>query len=96
MSVLLQPGQGQGEEEVRRSGGRAAAGLGCVLTDPVPPQVNQQRQKLQELQNLIENLSSGQDTVSDKAFEDRLQEAEKAIQELLEEAQSSKGEPRSV
>lgn len=74
----------------------AAAGLGWVLTDPVPPQVNQQRQKLQELQNLIENLSSGQDSVSDQAFEDRLQEAEKAIRELLEEAQSSKGEPRSV
>lgn len=59
-------------------------------------QVNQQRQKLQELQTLIDNLSSGQDSVSDKAFEDRLQEAEKAIMELLEEAQTSKGETRSV
>lgn len=53
--------------------------------------MNQQRQKLQELQNLIDNLGSGQDTVSDKAFEDRLKEAEKTIMELLEEAQSSKG-----
>lgn len=55
--------------------------------------MNQQRQKLHQLQTLIDNLSSGQDSVSDKAFEDRLQEAEKAILELLEEAQSSKGEP---
>lgn len=54
-------------------------------------QVNQQRQKLHELQNLIDNLGSGQETVSDKAFEDRLKEAEKAIMELLEEAQTSKG-----
>lgn len=58
--------------------------------------MNQQRQKLQELQTLIDNLSSGQDSVSDKAFEDRLREAEKAIMELLEEAQTSKGETRST
>ena len=54
-------------------------------------QVNQQRQKLHDLQTLIDNLSSGQETVSDKAFEDRLKEAERAIMELLEEAQASKG-----
>ncbi len=54
-------------------------------------QVNQQRQKLHDLQTLIDNLGSGQDTVSDKAFEDRLKEAERAIMELLEEAQTSKG-----
>lgn len=60
-------------------------------------QVNQQRQKLHELQTLIDNLGSGQETVSDKAFEDRLKEAERAILELLEEAQSSKGnEQRNV
>lgn len=53
--------------------------------------MNQQRQKLQELQTLIDNLGSGQDTVSDKAFEDRLKEAEKVIMELLAEAQNSKG-----
>lgn len=57
--------------------------------------MNQQRQKLHELQTLIDNLSSGQETISDKAFEDRLKEAEKAIVELLEEAQSSKGESGS-
>lgn len=53
--------------------------------------MNQQRQKLQELQALIDNLGSGHDMVSDKAFEDRLKEAEKSIMELLEEAQASKG-----
>lgn len=58
--------------------------------------MNQQRQKLQQLQSLMDKLSSGEDSVSDQAFEDRLQEAEKAILELLEEAQSSKGEARSV
>ncbi|XP_017326850.1 laminin subunit gamma-1 [Ictalurus punctatus] len=51
--------------------------------------VNQQRQKLHDLQNLIDNLGS-QDTVSDKAFEDRLKEAEKTIMDLLKEAQASK------
>lgn len=58
--------------------------------------MNQQRQKLHELQTLIDNLSSGQETISDKAFEDRLKEAEKAIVELLEEAQASKGETKST
>ena len=53
--------------------------------------MNQQRQKLHDLQTLIDNLDSSQDTVSDKAFEDRLKEAEKAIMDLLEEAQTSKG-----
>lgn len=56
-------------------------------------QVNQQRQKLHDLQNLIDNLGS-QDTVSDKAFEDRLKEAEKTIMDLLKEAQASKGSVR--
>lgn len=54
-------------------------------------QVNQQRQKLLELQNLIDNLDNSENTVSDKAFEDRLKEAEKTIMDLLEEAQASKG-----
>lgn len=72
---------------------RPAAPLQLRAHLPFPAQVNQQRQKLQELQTLIDRLSSGQDSVSDKAFEDRLQEAERAILELLEEAQSSKGEP---
>lgn len=57
----------------------------------VSVQVNQQRQKLHDLQTLIDNLGSGQDTVTDKAFEDRLKEAERAIMDLLEEAQASKG-----
>ncbi|KAL0966040.1 hypothetical protein UPYG_G00289940 [Umbra pygmaea] len=52
--------------------------------------VNQQRQKLQDLQTLIDNLGSPSDTVSDKAFEDRLKEAERAIMDLLREAQTSK------
>lgn len=54
-------------------------------------QVNQQRQKLLDLQNLIDNLDNSENTVSDKAFEDRLKEAEKTIMDLLEEAQASKG-----
>ncbi|KAM4556041.1 laminin subunit gamma-1 [Fundulus diaphanus] len=62
----------------------------------VRDKVNQQRQKLQELQTLIDNLGSGQDTVSDKAFEERLKEAEKAIMELLEEAQNSKDADRDL
>uniref|UniRef100_A0A8C5GXN1 Laminin subunit gamma-1 n=1 Tax=Gouania willdenowi TaxID=441366 RepID=A0A8C5GXN1_GOUWI len=56
----------------------------------VRDKVNQQRQKLHDLQTLIDNLGSGQETVSDKAFEDRLKEAERVIMELLEEAQASK------
>uniref|UniRef100_A0A1A8F8P7 Laminin subunit gamma-1 n=1 Tax=Nothobranchius korthausae TaxID=1143690 RepID=A0A1A8F8P7_9TELE len=62
----------------------------------VRDKVNQQRQKLQELQTLIDNLGSGQDMVTDAAFEDRLKEAEKAIMELLEEAQTSKGLDQSL
>lgn len=60
------------------------------LFTPFVTQVNQQRQKLHDLQNLIDNLGS-QDTVSDKAFEDRLKEAEKTIMDLLNEAEASKG-----
>uniref|UniRef100_A0A673BD85 Laminin subunit gamma-1 n=1 Tax=Sphaeramia orbicularis TaxID=375764 RepID=A0A673BD85_9TELE len=55
-----------------------------------------QRQKLHDLQTLIDNLGSGQETVSDKAFEDRLKEAERAIMELLEEAQTSKDVDRGL
>lgn len=58
--------------------------------------MNQQRQKLHDLQTLIENLGSGQDTITDQAFEDRLKETEKAIMDLLEEAQASKGDRRSL
>ncbi|XP_031697831.1 laminin subunit gamma-1-like [Anarrhichthys ocellatus] len=62
----------------------------------VRDKVNQQRQKLHDLQTLIDNLGSGQDTVSDKAFEDRLKEAERAIMELLGEAQASKDVDRGL
>uniref|UniRef100_A0A8C8LMF1 Laminin subunit gamma-1 n=1 Tax=Oncorhynchus tshawytscha TaxID=74940 RepID=A0A8C8LMF1_ONCTS len=56
----------------------------------VRDKVNQQRQKLHDLQTLIDNLGSMSETVSDKAFEDRLKEAEKSIMDLLDEAQTSK------
>uniref|UniRef100_A0AAY5EE43 Laminin subunit gamma-1 n=1 Tax=Electrophorus electricus TaxID=8005 RepID=A0AAY5EE43_ELEEL len=46
-------------------------------------------QKLHDLQSLIDNLGS-KDTVTDQDFEDRLKEAEKAIMDLLMEAQASK------
>uniref|UniRef100_A0AAY5EF86 Laminin subunit gamma-1 n=1 Tax=Electrophorus electricus TaxID=8005 RepID=A0AAY5EF86_ELEEL len=55
----------------------------------VRDKVNQQRQKLHDLQSLIDNLGS-KDTVTDQDFEDRLKEAEKAIMDLLMEAQASK------
>ncbi|KAM7399997.1 hypothetical protein PAMA_004607 [Pampus argenteus] len=62
----------------------------------VRDKVNLQRQKLHDLQTLIDNLGSGQETVSDKAFEDRLKEAERAIMDLLEEAQTSKDIDRGL
>ncbi|KAM6918887.1 laminin subunit gamma-1 [Xenentodon cancila] len=62
----------------------------------VRDKVNQQRQKLHDLQTLIDNLGSGQDTVTDEAFEARLKEAEKAIMDLLEEAQASKDVDRGL
>uniref|UniRef100_A0A8B9RND4 Laminin, gamma 1 n=1 Tax=Astyanax mexicanus TaxID=7994 RepID=A0A8B9RND4_ASTMX len=55
----------------------------------VRDKVRTHRQKLHDLQTLIDNLGT-QDTVSDKAFEDRLKEAEKAVMDLLKEAQASK------
>uniref|UniRef100_A0A8C2ZDC0 Laminin, gamma 1 n=1 Tax=Cyclopterus lumpus TaxID=8103 RepID=A0A8C2ZDC0_CYCLU len=73
---------------------------GCQLCPScyslVRDKVNQQRQKLQDLQTLIDQLGSGHDTVSDQAFEDRLKEAEKAIMELLEEARASKDVDRGL
>ncbi|KAK2503340.1 hypothetical protein MC885_013915, partial [Smutsia gigantea] len=47
------------------------------------------RVKLQELENLIANLGTGE-TVTDQAFEDRLKEAEKEVMDLLREAQDIK------
>lgn len=97
MSVLLQPGQRQGEVDscsvihVKLRRKFTCPGQNRCSESCLSLQVNQQRQKLHDLQTLIDNLGSGQDTVSDKAFEDRLKEAERAILELLEEAQTSKG-----
>lgn len=51
----------------------------------------EQREKLQELENLIANLGTGEETVTDQAFEDRLKEVERDVMDLLEDAQSSKG-----
>lgn len=98
MSVLLQPGQRQGEQLQQRAGAAARHSPAAHgrFSSVLPAQVNQQRQKLQQLQSLVDKLSSGEDSVSDQAFEDRLREAEKAILELLEEAQSSKGEAGSA
>lgn len=47
--------------------------------------------KLQELENLIANLGTGEEVVTDQAFEDRLKEAEKEVMDLLREAQDVKG-----
>uniref|UniRef100_A0A4W3JXR0 Laminin subunit gamma 1 n=1 Tax=Callorhinchus milii TaxID=7868 RepID=A0A4W3JXR0_CALMI len=54
----------------------------------VKDKVNEQRQKLKDLEDLIANLGTSQDTVSDKAFEERLKEAEKTIMDLLRDAQN--------
>ncbi|XP_061587599.1 laminin subunit gamma-1 [Cololabis saira] len=62
----------------------------------VRDKVNQQRQKLHEIQTLLDNLGSGQDTVTDEAFEARLKEAEKAIMDLLDEAKASKDVDRGL
>lgn len=95
VSQLLQPGQRQGKRSSYEHS------TFCFITEQTTfntsdfffssVQVNQQRQKLHDLQNLIDNLDNTENTVSDKAFEDRLKEAEKTIMDLLEEAQASKG-----
>lgn len=94
MSQLLQPGQRQGKRSSYEHS------TFCFITEQTTSntsdvlfyfQVNQQRQKLHDLQNLIDNLDNTENTVSDKAFEDRLEEAEKTIMDLLKEAQTSKG-----
>lgn len=54
----------------------------------------EQRERLQELENLIANLGTGDETITDQAFEDRLKETEKDVMDLLRDAQSIKG--RSV
>lgn len=52
----------------------------------------EQRQRLQELENLIANLGSREEAVTDEAFEEQLRQAEREVMELLHEAQKSKGE----
>ncbi|KAM4642244.1 laminin subunit gamma-1 [Discoglossus pictus] len=56
----------------------------------VKDKVIEQREKLQELEELLKNLGTGDETVTDQAFEERLREAEKAVSDLLQDAQSSK------
>ncbi|NWX38192.1 LAMC1 protein, partial [Notiomystis cincta] len=56
----------------------------------VKDKVVEQRQRLQELENLIGNLGTREDTVTDEAFEERLRQAEREVNELLHEAQKSK------
>lgn len=52
----------------------------------------EQRERLRELENLIANLGTGEETITDQAFEERLKQAERDVMELLREAQNSKGE----
>lgn len=47
--------------------------------------------KLQELEDLVANLGAGGEVVTDKAFEDRLKDAEREVTALLREAQDAKG-----
>ncbi|XP_053805918.1 laminin subunit gamma-1 [Vidua chalybeata] len=56
----------------------------------VKDKVAEQRQRLQELENLIANLGTREETVTDEAFEERLKQAEREVTELLHEAQKSK------
>uniref|UniRef100_A0A452H759 Laminin subunit gamma-1 n=1 Tax=Gopherus agassizii TaxID=38772 RepID=A0A452H759_9SAUR len=56
----------------------------------VRDKVAEQRERLQELENLIANLGTGDETVTDQAFEDRLKEAERDVTDLLRDAQNSK------
>ncbi|XP_012861133.1 laminin subunit gamma-1 [Echinops telfairi] len=54
------------------------------------PKVADHRAKLQELERLIADLGTGDETVTDQAFEDRLKEAEREVMDLLREAQAVK------
>lgn len=56
----------------------------------VKDKVVEQRQRLWELENLIANLGTREETVTDEAFEERLKQAEREVMELLHEAQKSK------
>ncbi|XP_066479595.1 laminin subunit gamma-1 [Tiliqua scincoides] len=56
----------------------------------VKDKVVEQRERLKELENLIANIGTGDETITDQAFEDRLKEAERGVMNLLRDAQSSK------
>lgn len=56
----------------------------------VKDKVIEQREKLQELEELLKNLGTGDDAVTDQGFEERLRDAEKAVSDLLLDAQGSK------
>ncbi|KAH0618288.1 hypothetical protein JD844_017344, partial [Phrynosoma platyrhinos] len=56
----------------------------------VKDKVAEQRERLQELENLIANIGTGDETITDQAFEDRLKEAEKDVMDLLRDAQGIK------
>lgn len=67
---------------------------GCQECPPcyrlVKDKVTEQREKLRELEELIANLGTGDGAVTDKAFEERLKEAEKTVMDLLQDAINSK------
>uniref|UniRef100_A0A8C5QNT2 Laminin subunit gamma 1 n=1 Tax=Leptobrachium leishanense TaxID=445787 RepID=A0A8C5QNT2_9ANUR len=56
----------------------------------VKDKVLDQREKMLELEELLKNLGTGEHTESDKQFEERLRDAEKAVSDLLMDAQNSK------
>ncbi|XP_051697393.2 laminin subunit gamma-1 isoform X1 [Oryctolagus cuniculus] len=56
----------------------------------VKDKVAEHRARLQELESLIANLGTGDEAVTDQAFEDRLKEAEREVTDLLREAQDVK------
>ncbi|XP_067846571.1 laminin subunit gamma-1 isoform X2 [Heptranchias perlo] len=62
----------------------------------VKDKVNEHRQKLKDLEDLIANLGTSQDIVSDKAFEERLKETERAIMDLLRDAKNMQDVDKSL
>ncbi|XP_060686295.1 laminin subunit gamma-1 [Hemiscyllium ocellatum] len=62
----------------------------------VKDKVTEHRQKLKDLEDLIANLGTSQDTVSDKAFEERLKEAERTIMNLLRDAENMRDVDKSL
>uniref|UniRef100_A0A6I8N883 Laminin subunit gamma-1 n=2 Tax=Ornithorhynchus anatinus TaxID=9258 RepID=A0A6I8N883_ORNAN len=62
----------------------------------VKDKVAEHRLKLEELESLIANLGTGDETVTDQAFEDRLKEAERDVMDLLREAQNIKDVDQSL